>query len=199
MSPKPDVSAERKQQILTAATRVFARRGIEASRMQEIAREAGLSVGGVYWYYQSKEEIVLGLLQSFVEKDLELARSFLQTPGSARQRLELILTVGLNEAVQLMPITLELYRESVHNAEVRALLQNYLSSYREVFMALIAHGISTGEFRPVDPSTAAIMLIALYEGSMELTLLTPDLSQAADMFSTNLSLFFQGIENANMR
>ena len=194
MSPKPDVSAERKQQILTAATRVFARRGIEASKVQDIAKEAGLSVGGVYWYYQSKEEIVLGLLQSFVEKDLDLARSFLQAPGSARQRLELILTTGLTETARLMPVTLEVYRQSIHNAAVRSLLQAYKSSYETILADLLAQGIANGEFRAANPLAAATMLIALYEGTQELSLLNPEPSHVQEMFAANLALFFDGLK-----
>jgi len=194
MSPKPDVSAERKQQILTAAMSVFARRGIEASKVQEIAREARLSVGGVYWYYQSKEEIVLGLLQSFAEKDLDLAHSFLQAPGSARQRLELILAAGLSEAVQFMPVTLEVYRQSIHNAAVRSLLQTFMSGYQNIFAELLAQGIANGEFRTVNPLAAATMLIALYEGTQELSLLNPEPSHVQEMFAANLAMFFDGLE-----
>ena len=194
MSPKPDVSAERKQQILTAATRVFAQRGIEASKVQDIAREAGLSVGGVYWYYQSKEEIVLGLLQSFVEKDLDLARSVLQAPGGARQRLELILAAGLSEAVQFMPVTLEVYRQSIHNAAVRSILQTFMSSYQNIFAELLAQGIANGEFRAVNPLAAATMLIALYEGTQELSLLNPEPSHVQEILAANLAMFFDGLE-----
>ncbi|RLT33961.1 MAG: TetR/AcrR family transcriptional regulator [Chloroflexi bacterium] len=195
MSPKPDVSAERKQQILTAAMHVFARQGIEATRMQEIAKEAGLSIGGVYWYYKSKEEIVFGLLQSFIERDLDLSRSILHAPGSARQRLELILAEGLSETVQLMPLTLEVYRQSIHDAAVRAFLQTFMSSYQSMFAELLAQGIANGEFRAIDPAAAATMLIALYEGTLELSLLDPESSHVAAMFASNLTLFFDGLKN----
>lgn len=194
MSPKPDVSTERKQQILTAAMRVFTRRGIEAARMQEIAKEAGLSIGGVYWYYKSKEEIVFGLLQSFIERDIDVSRSILHATGSARQRLELILTIGLPETAQLMPLTLEVYRQSIHDTAVRAFLQAFMSNYKNVFTELLAQGIANGEFRPTDPAAAATMLIALYEGTLELSLLDPEPSHVAAMFASNLALFFDGFK-----
>ena len=195
MSPKPDVSAERKQQILAAATHIFARRGIEAAKMQEIAQEAGLSIGGVYWYYKSKEDIIFGLLQSYIERDIDLSRAVLHAPGSARQRLELILTTGLAETMQLMPVTLEVYRQSVDTPMIRQYLQDYFAAYQEIFAGLLAQGIAGGEFRAVNPRAAAGMLIALYEGMMELTLLNPDPSQIAAMFATNLALFFDGLAN----
>ena len=60
--PKPDVSTERKAQILAAASNIFLKKGFDAARMEEIAASAGLSIGGVYWYYKSKEEVILDLM-----------------------------------------------------------------------------------------------------------------------------------------
>jgi len=59
--PRPDVSDKRIPQILNAALKVFNRKGIAAARMEDIAREAKLSIGGVYWYYKGKDEVVLAI------------------------------------------------------------------------------------------------------------------------------------------
>ena len=48
MSPRPDVSEERKQQILEAAIAVFARLGFRAARMDDVAEQAGLSKAALY-------------------------------------------------------------------------------------------------------------------------------------------------------
>lgn len=51
MSPRPDVSEERKNQILEAAIAVFARLGFQQTRMDDIAEQAGLCKGALYLYY----------------------------------------------------------------------------------------------------------------------------------------------------
>ena len=51
MSPRPDVSEERRNQILEAAMAVFARQGFEQARMDDIAQEVGLSKGALYLYF----------------------------------------------------------------------------------------------------------------------------------------------------
>jgi len=56
MSPRPDVSEERKNQILDAAGKVFARLGFQKTRMDDIVEESGLSKGTLYWYFKSKDE-----------------------------------------------------------------------------------------------------------------------------------------------
>ena len=49
---------ERTDLILAAATRMFARKGVAAATMQDVAAEAGLSVGAIYRYYPGKEQLV---------------------------------------------------------------------------------------------------------------------------------------------
>ncbi|MFQ5923332.1 MAG: TetR/AcrR family transcriptional regulator, partial [Anaerolineales bacterium] len=55
MSPRPDVSQKRQEQILNAAEKVFSERGFSGARMDDIVREVGLSKGALYWYYKSKD------------------------------------------------------------------------------------------------------------------------------------------------
>ena len=57
--------AEKRRQILDAAVRVFARQGFHATRVSDIADEAGVAYGLVYHYFNSKEEV---LNELFVER-----------------------------------------------------------------------------------------------------------------------------------
>ena len=65
----------RKQQIRAAATRCFVRRGFAATRLLDIAREAGLSKGGVYFHYRAKEALFHDILDNQL-KTLEARWSF---------------------------------------------------------------------------------------------------------------------------
>ena len=64
MSPRPDVSEARKEQILAAALAVFSRLGLAQARMDDIVAEAGLSKGAIYWYFTGKDEIIAAILES---------------------------------------------------------------------------------------------------------------------------------------
>jgi AcrR family transcriptional regulator len=61
MSPRPDVSEERRNQIIESAIKVFAREGFANTRMEDVATESGLSKGLLYWYFKSKEEIIIAI------------------------------------------------------------------------------------------------------------------------------------------
>lgn len=67
--PKPDVRAERQEQILDAAGKTFARLGFNHASMDDIVAEAGLSKGALYWYYESKDAIILALIERFFARD----------------------------------------------------------------------------------------------------------------------------------
>ena len=81
---RPDVSEVRKEQILQAAARVFVRKGLDAARMEDIAQEAGLSIGGVYWYFKGKEAVVQALLEEMFDADLRRLHGVLSADGLVR-------------------------------------------------------------------------------------------------------------------
>ena len=58
MAPRPDVSDQRRNQIMEAALTVFSRLGFERASMDNIAKEAGVSKGALYLYYKSKDAII---------------------------------------------------------------------------------------------------------------------------------------------
>jgi AcrR family transcriptional regulator len=72
MSPRSDeqnaqVRDERREQILSAALKVFALRGFAATKVGDIAKAAGLSHGLVYHYFASKEEVFYALVRTAVK------------------------------------------------------------------------------------------------------------------------------------
>lgn len=92
MSKVPDAYLEaRTTEIRDAAMRVFVRRGISASTMQEIAAEAGLSAGAIYRYFDGKDDIVRTVFEHCREENRELFEAMATASGSP---LEAFLGVG---------------------------------------------------------------------------------------------------------
>src|ERR1700712_2984884 len=61
----------RRREIITAAIRLFARQGFQATSMADIIAESGLSAGAIYGYYKSKDELVQSAMTELL--DLRLA------------------------------------------------------------------------------------------------------------------------------
>ena len=69
MSPRPDVSEERKDQILNAAEEVFNQKGLDNARMDDIAEETGLSKGTLYLYFKSKDDLIAAILDRIFQRE----------------------------------------------------------------------------------------------------------------------------------
>jgi TetR/AcrR family fatty acid metabolism transcriptional regulator len=81
----------RRSDILGAAARVFARKGFAAASMQEIASEAGYGASSLYAYFESKQAIVDGLIESLASASDERFDVVVPAGLTLRQRLELLL------------------------------------------------------------------------------------------------------------
>jgi AcrR family transcriptional regulator len=78
---------ERQEQILQAALKVFARRGMMAAKIGDIATEARLSHGLVYHYFKSKEEIFTTLVKRAIEGSSLVVQYAKQQSGSPLEKL----------------------------------------------------------------------------------------------------------------
>ena len=154
--PRPDVSDERKPQIINAALRVFTRKGYHGATMPEIAAEAGLSVGGLYWYFKGKDAVVAAILAQLFDADLDALAILLAEERPAAERLLAFVSHSVatfDEHRWLIPVGIDLYGAAAHDAQARGFIQRYLGRYREAIATLIVQGIERGEFRPVAGDT----------------------------------------------
>ena len=198
MSPRPDVSEERKSQILDAAISVFARLGFHQARMDDIAQEAGLSKGALYLYYKSKDTIIAAILKYLFTQEMRVLHSFVaaEQPGSIRAQMEQLtqqLAEAMNWMSKLMPIAFEFYAIAGRQKDVHQFLKEYLKEYSADIACLIQRGIDRGEFRAVNPQAVAITLTALYEGLALLFFVDPQAVQWNEQIITSTRLLLDGL------
>ena len=85
---RKEKQAQTRTRMLDAAERVFIRRGLQGSSVEEIAAEAGFTRGAFYSNFKSKDELFVELLQDRVyRRYAEMAQQAQEQPGSPRQRL----------------------------------------------------------------------------------------------------------------
>src|SRR5215471_13210843 len=63
-----DRSGDKRERILAAAERVFAKRGFFAARVSEIAKDAGVADGTIYLYFKNKDDLLISLFESRMEQ-----------------------------------------------------------------------------------------------------------------------------------
>jgi AcrR family transcriptional regulator len=167
MVPRPDVSEERKAQILDTAEEVFASRGFEGANMDLIAERSGLSKGAVYWYFKKKDDIIGALLDRVFRRSIISLRKIASEGDAPRSRLIRIgeqISRDYQGLQHLMPIALEFYAIALRQKRIRKHLATLYEELLSILAPVIQEGIELGEFRQIEPRRAATLLIASYEG-----------------------------------
>ena len=197
MSPRPDVSEERKNQILDAATQVFMQKGFDKARMDDIVEETGLSKGTLYWYFKSKYDIIISILDRIFLSALERLKS--QQKDSQLSASEALWQFS-EEAIQdykkmlsMMPVAYEFLALAFRNKVVQKALKQYMDHYMEVLVPIIQRGIDSGEFRPVDATEAAIAAGAIFEGTILLWVYDKDLVDPERHIRAGIKIWPDGV------
>ena len=155
---------ERPKQILSAALDIFGEHGLAASRLEDIAKRAGLSKGTIYLYFHNKEELFREVVRHTVVTQLEEAeRMVSDTTTSATQTLTEFMRKywGFIRSSQFAPL-FRLIHAEIHNFPdlARFYAEEVVARGHRLIAGIITRGIDTGEFRDVDPAVAARMLTA---------------------------------------
>lgn len=178
MVPRPDVSEERKTQILDTAEEVFASRGFEGANMDLIAQRSGLSKGAVYWYFKKKDDIIGALLDRVFRRSINALRGIATEDGSPRARLIRIgeqISRDYQGLQHLMPIALEFYAIALRRKGIRKHLASLYEELLSILTPVIEEGVRSGAFAAVEPRRAATLLVASYEGLGVVWALSPKL------------------------
>jgi AcrR family transcriptional regulator len=202
MAPRPDVSDQRRHQIMDAALTVFSHLGFERASMDDIAKEAGVSKGALYLYYKSKDAIIAKLLQLFFDQALKQVKLLAAGEGSVTEQLlafARVLTREMDRMAAMQPISLQFYAIAARHATIRQHLRAYFADYRALMEEVIQRGIAQGELRAdISPAETAVTLTALLEGLALLWLIDPQATDWHVQVESSTQLLIQGL-SANPR
>ena len=81
---KPEEVENRRQEIIEAARRCFLRSGFHQTTTDEICHEAAITPGGLYHYFDSKEEIISAVIEDAARSAVKLLTSMTESAGDAR-------------------------------------------------------------------------------------------------------------------
>lgn len=154
---------ESKEKIMKAAMDVFSRKGYAKANIREIARTAGISVGGVYLYFRNKEELYRSLIN---ERMLDIGSQTETIAGktqSASEALSHFLGLHLENALKHKEFILLHIREHGFTFGVQE-KKNFFRKQRELVERLIQRGIRTGEFRKCNASDMAKVIMGSLRG-----------------------------------
>jgi AcrR family transcriptional regulator len=155
---------ERAPEILDSALACFAEKGFAATRMEDIARRAGISKGTIYLYFESKEAVFKALAQRIVGSRMGELGALVQdfqgtTPDLLRFVLARVGTIVSTDDVAVLP-RMVLAEAGNFPELAQHWRREVVDRGLVLWEAIIRRGQSRGEFRDIDPAHAARLCIA---------------------------------------
>jgi AcrR family transcriptional regulator len=88
---------ETRAKILDTALRLFRERGFETTTMREVASEAGVATGAAYYYFRSKEELVMAFYLRTAEQERDAFAEALAATKDLRKRIRALIEIKLRQ------------------------------------------------------------------------------------------------------
>lgn len=186
---------ERRGQILAAARRCFIAHGFHPTRMDDIAKEAQLSKGGVYFHFRSKQEV----FESLVEEEYAASMGFLQQVVEDEHPIQdKLVRLGQHylsyfdaspDAPRFFVVMGEM---ALRDEKVAARLLEMQVAYIDMVASLLDQGVQAGWLKPVDTRATAAVLKAVLDGVEGLNALGYPMSTGAYL-EAGMKLVLEGL------
>jgi len=176
----PAAAGEKRERILDAAERIFARDGFFAAKVADVAKDAGVADGTIYLYFKSKDDLLISLFESRMERvNQTLAAAIAPIDTAPAKLLALIETyVGL---VKEQPSTAEIM--TVELRQSSKFMKEYdnpkFADLLRLIAAIVADGQAAGELgTTIPPAIAARMIFGVLDELATAWLLSRDASSS---------------------
>lgn len=183
-----------RNQIVSAALRLFLEKGYHSTSLQDIITAANCSKGGFYHHFASKDDLLYLIHETFITYELERGEAVRSRPGPAAERLREVI-VDLVESIALYRPHVTVFFEERRSlsSEKFALVKEKRDRYEALVRELVEDGVRSGEFRrDLDPRIVTFAIFGMcnwtYQWLRPDGALTP--RQVGEMFS---SLILQGL------
>lgn len=156
--------------ILSTSLRLFVQRGFGSTRITDISSEAGIAQGLLYRYFDSKDEILVALLEHALPRLDDAARGLEASPIPAGEKVRLALRVllkGLDDNDDTSRYHLLVAMVSASEAlppRARTILDRHGRNPYAVMQRIFARGQKEGTVRPGSPRQMALLFWAMIKG-----------------------------------
>jgi len=207
-SPKSSIKRRRRKEarpseIIDAALALFVEKGFAATRLDEVARRAGVAKGTLYLYFESKEILFQSVVKEVIIPELARAEQLAAEFGGSRKELIILLInlwwkfVGHSRLAGMPKLMVS---ESANFPELASFyVDTVVCRARNMLKHVIEQGIRCGEFKDHDVECSVRLLIApvvfalIWEKSLAVH--DPVQYDLDTYINTHLELFFNGISH----
>jgi TetR/AcrR family fatty acid metabolism transcriptional regulator len=195
---KQDVAAERKEQIVKATVECITKHGYHNFSMQDVAKTAGVSKGIIHYYFLNKDDLMMSVLDK-VAGDIErVLGEEMSTVTDPARRMEIFIEVCFDivkNTKEYYQVNMDFWTQINQKQEIRKVIANHYSKFREAAARVITDGINKGAFRKVDANAYASLVIAMIDGVSLQWLFDDKVFDYAHMSKKASVLIMSGLKN----
>jgi TetR/AcrR family transcriptional regulator, fatty acid metabolism regulator protein len=148
LSRAPAQPVDKRDNILRAATAVFARHGFFQAQVADVARAAGVAAGTVYLYFRSKDDLLVSIFDRTMREAIAEGRAALEGVTDSRERLERIARLHLERLGRDRDLAVVFQVELRQSTKfMERFSSTYLRDYLGMIRETIAAGQHAGTFR----------------------------------------------------
>jgi AcrR family transcriptional regulator len=172
---------QRRAEILEAALGCFSERGFHATTMDQLVAASGLSKGSLYWHFDSKEDVFLGLFDwiasdIFERVDAAAASGEADVASLLRREIEIFFERFGEERRLVLA-----WMEFLTHPRARERMAEIYRVLRTKMAGLIRTGVEAGQLRPVSPEGAAATITGMIDSLILQAAIDPDFDIRAHM------------------
>ena len=196
MCPRPSVETERRQQILDAALTCFSRTGYHQTSMDDLAAELPFSKGLLYYYFPTKRDLFVSLLDNWAKQSLQAWEAMLSPTEDVVTQICKSIQYGVQLVAlssDLARIEFEFYSEVGRDADVSEAFRALFAQFRARIRSILDSGVRSGDLRPLDTEALAAVLFGAYEGLALQAMVEPDAFDWALVSDSLCQLVLQGL------
>ncbi|PIV24803.1 MAG: hypothetical protein COZ69_02750 [Deltaproteobacteria bacterium CG_4_8_14_3_um_filter_45_9] len=193
-----------REEILSAAEKVFAAKGFFPTTMSDIAREAEFGTGTLYKYFKSKEELYFTLIDEKVEEINRLVKTELLQKTSAVERIKKVLGLQF-EFFERKRDFFKIYISERNRFEWTVKddlgkgLHEKMVAYINILAEVMRQGIKEGKFRPLNPMDLAHTLVGIVNSFVFEWLISREPYPLISKLDTVLEIFLGGAQQMERR
>lgn len=165
---KPDVAAERKDQIVRATVDCITKYGYHNFSMQDVARTAGVSKGIIHYYFLNKDDLMMSVLDKVAGDIEKVLAADMEAADNPVKKLEAFISVTFDivrSTREYYQVNMDFWTQINQKKEVRQVISRHYGKFRECCSKAIKEGVAAGLFKDTcDPEFFALYIVAVVDG-----------------------------------
>lgn len=154
-------TSKSREMVLRAAENVFAAKGFDGARMDEIAREARLNKAMIYYFFKSKEKLFEAVLEDMYRGLTETLRNAMHSTDEPEARLLAMVSAYFDFVDRRRTYPLIIQREMIGRGKFLRTIAQHLQPIYKMGKRVIQEGIRAGRFRKADPGQLLLSVVGL--------------------------------------